>query len=84
MNVLDESLFANADDPGPSLEDFLATDPSLLPYVQDSPAAMEDCVRYKIFSDGQDSIEHLQKVGGWVVDSDLLQRVLRHNAFCCA
>ncbi|CAM9369821.1 unnamed protein product [Ectocarpus sp. 8 AP-2014] len=59
----DEDWFAgNSNDPGPSLEDFLATDPSQLPFLQERPATAEDFVRYQIFVDEWSSIEHLQQL----------------------
>ncbi|CAM9897730.1 unnamed protein product [Ectocarpus sp. 4 AP-2014] len=59
----DEDWFAgNSNDPGPSLEDFLATDPSQLPFLQERAATAEDFVRYQIFVDEWSSIEHLQQL----------------------
>lgn len=64
MDSAQESWFANEADDGPSLEDFLATDPSQLPFLQELPeATTEDYVRYQLFVDDWDSIEHLQEVG---------------------
>lgn len=63
MDSAQESWFAKETDAGPSLEDFLATDPSQLPFLQERPDATEDYVRYQIFVDDWDSIEHLQEVG---------------------
>ncbi|CAM9204796.1 unnamed protein product, partial [Hapterophycus canaliculatus] len=53
---------ANSSIPGPSLENFLATDPSELPFLQGATAANEDCVRYKLFADEWGSIGHLQQL----------------------
>lgn len=53
---------ANSSTSGPSLEDFLATDPSDLPFLQGSTATNEDLIRYKLFADNWGSIEHLQQV----------------------
>lgn len=63
----DSSWFANSlQDAGPSLEDFLAADPSELPFLQESPATTEDFMRYQIFADEWGSIEHLQQVCNFV------------------
>ncbi|CAM9181904.1 unnamed protein product [Laminaria digitata] len=62
MDSAQESWFANETDGGPSLEDFLATDPSQLPFLQELPEATEDSVRYQLFVDDWDSIEHLQEL----------------------
>lgn len=53
---------ANSSVPGPSLEDFLATDPSELPFLQGATATNEDLIRYRIFADEWNSIEYLQQV----------------------
>lgn len=59
----DGSLFEDSlQDAGPSLEDFLAADPSELPFLQESPATTEDFMRYQIFADEWSSIEYLQQV----------------------
>lgn len=63
MDSTQESWFAKETDDGPSLEDFLATDPSQLPFLQERPEATEDYVRYRVFADDWDSIENLQEVG---------------------
>lgn len=63
MDSAQESWFANETDAGPSLEDFLATDPSQLPFLQERHEATEDYVRYQLFADDWESIEHLQEVG---------------------
>lgn len=63
MGSAEDDWFANSsNNPGPSLEDFLATDPSHLPFLQERPAIAEDFVRYQIFADDWGSIEHLQQV----------------------
>lgn len=65
MDSAENDWFANSSaNPGPSLEDFLATDPSQLPFLQERPATEEDCVRYQIFAEDWGSIEHLQQVSG--------------------
>lgn len=63
MDSAQESWFADENDPGPSLEDFLATDPSQLPFLQERPEATEEYVRYQVFVGDWYSIEHLQEVG---------------------
>lgn len=66
----DSSWFANSmQDAGPSLEDFLASDPSELPFLQERPATTEDFLRYQIFADEWGSIEHLQQVCDFVVST---------------
>lgn len=63
MSSAEEEWFADvSNNPGPSLEDFLATDPSHLPFLQERPATAEDLVRYQIFADDWESIGHLQQV----------------------
>lgn len=62
MDAAEDNWFANSE-AGPSLEDFLATDPSQLPFLQERPATPEDVVRYQIFTDDWESIDHLQQVG---------------------
>ncbi|CAM9685156.1 unnamed protein product [Pylaiella littoralis] len=63
MSSAEEDWFANlSNNPGPSLEDFLATDPSHLPFLQEQPATAEDLIRYQIFADDWGSIEHLQQL----------------------
>lgn len=63
MDSGETDWFTNSsDNPGPSLEDFLATDPSQLPFLQERLATAEDAVRYQIFADEWCSIEHLQQV----------------------
>lgn len=67
--------------PGPSLEDFLAADPSQLPFLHERPATEEDYMRYQIFADDWGSIEHLQHVSDMVGETHILDTV----AFsCCA
>ncbi|CAM9494379.1 unnamed protein product, partial [Scytosiphon promiscuus] len=53
---------ANSSIPGPSLEDFLATNPSDLPFLQGATATNEDLIQYKIFADEWGSIEYLQQL----------------------
>lgn len=63
MSSAEEEWFADlSNTPGPSLEDFLASDPSHLPFLQERPATAKDLVRYQIFADDWESIEHLQQV----------------------
>lgn len=64
MDSAEDDWLANSTAiPGPSLEDFLATNPSQLPFLQERPpTAEEDFVRYQIFAEDWGSIEHLQQV----------------------
>lgn len=65
MDSAEDDWFSNSSaTPGPSLEDFLATDPSQLPFLQERPATEEDYVRYELFAEDWGSIEHLQQVSG--------------------
>lgn len=74
MDSGENDWFANSsDNSGPSLEDFLATDPSQLPFLQERPATAEDALRYQIFADEWGSIEHLQQVRGLGERETLLQ-----------
>ena len=52
-----------AEEAGPSLEDFLSLDPSHLPFLQERSAPTDDALRFQIFADEWNSIEHLQQVG---------------------
>lgn len=62
MSLPDETWFSMSGTDGPRLEDFLASDPSKLPFLQERPAMSEDFVQYQIFLDNWDSIERLQQV----------------------
>eukprot|EP00903_Cladosiphon_okamuranus_P017102 g15757.t1 len=63
MDSAEDDWFSNASaNPGPSLEDFLATDPSQLPFLQERPATEDDYVRYQLFAEDWGSIEHLQQL----------------------
>eukprot|EP00752_Nemacystus_decipiens_P012159 g10778.t1 len=61
MDSVEDDWFAAAN-PGPSVEDFLATDPSQLPFLQEPRATEEDYVRYQLFVEDWGSIEHLQQL----------------------
>lgn len=66
MEAEELSWFGNAGDGGPSLEDFLAGDPSQLPFIKHTPgtgtAHDQDTLRYQIFADNWDSIDKLHQV----------------------
>ncbi|CAM9826608.1 unnamed protein product [Ascophyllum nodosum] len=51
-----------AEEAGPSLEDFLSLDPSHLPFLQERSAPTDDALRFQIFADEWNSIEHLQQL----------------------
>lgn len=83
MSSAEEDWFANlSNNPGPSLEDFLATDPSHLPFLQEQPATAEDLIRYQIFADDWGSIEHLQQVSASRGEPSPTERALV-VVYCC-
>lgn len=83
MSSAEEDWFTNLpNNPGPSLEEFLATDPSQLPFLQERPATAEDFIRYQIFADDWDSVEHLQQVSASQGEPSPKDHALV-AAYCC-
>lgn len=70
------SWFGSAGGDGPSLEDFLAIDPSQLPFLREGQGTVtssyEDCMRYQLFADIWESIDNLHQVPGFASVRSLL------------